>query len=289
MTKKDMILPEHSHNKFTGLWDKKAQASREYITNFRGKNTITISVPLHRWIGVAFIADMHLGSDGVDYDRARRDAEEIGRRDDMFAILGGDGIDNFITPKIISALIDSSSNPAQELALLDEYVGFFNDSILAMISGNHEDWSYALSGIDCLEGIAKKHRILYSKADYHITLKFDKVSYRLYIRHKYRFNSSYNLTHAVKQMLRMSSYTFDIGVIGHHHEAAVEFFIWKDRYRLAIRNGSYKIADGHSRKEGYNGATCIMPAVAFSPFSRVMVPFMSITECADYVKMKNNA
>ena len=93
-----------------------------------------------------------------------------------------------------------------------------------------------------------------------------------------------NLTHSVKQMLRFGEDMFDVGIIGHHHEAAAEFFDFHGEKKLAIRTGSYKIRDTYGRQEGYNNATPVFPFFILHPQRKDDTVFPSVEAGCDYLR-----
>ena len=283
-----MKLTKPPRKEYPDLWEYKKEVSDSYVHNFDVKNRLTAVDDTKKYIGIGFIADIHLGNDGVLYRLAEAHGELIAKTDNCYAVLGGDAIDNFINQKILPAMLASTTSPKGEIYLLEKYLSFFGDNIMAMISGNHERWTKEITGLDFISGIAKDNKIMYSPEDFFITVKLGEIEYEIYIRHKYRFNSSFNQTHSVKQMLRLSDYTFDIGVVCHHHEPAIETGIWKQKKRVYIRPGSYKIADTFSRKIGFNKAVAIMPFVVLDPFKKNMTAIDSIEEGVEFLNYKNS-
>ena len=266
-------------------WGTKADQCEYYIDKFTHENQLKMSDSKH--IMIVPICDPHFGNTGVRMKLAGDHAKLIGKTENCYAFLAGDATDNFVNMKIVSAMVNKNSSPVEERQLLDEYLGFFNNHVLLAISGNHEEWSKALAGIDLFRDLYKKHQIFYGQSCFYVELTCGKNLYRIYLRHKYRFNSSINQTHTVKQMLRMDDVDFDIGIVAHNHEAAFELFLWKKLTRLAIRGGSYKVADAYGRQMGFNQAVPIMPSFICRADHRAILPFENIEEGVDYLNFLN--
>ena len=269
------------------LWDMLKKQSKRYIESFGKKGFLNVVLNKKKYIALCFVADQHIGNVGTDYDMAETHAKLIGKTKNAYAILGGDGIDNFIKASILPALINQVTSPKEQVALLEKYIGFFNDHILAMTSGNHERWTKQVSGLDFLSKLAKTERLLYSPDKYKIRLFLNDIEYKIYVRHKYKYNSTLNLTHTVKRLLTQGDWDFDIGAVHHHHQYNMESFLYHNTERIAIRTGSYKVADAYSRQEGYNSALPLMPMVILSPHQKEMVMFKDLEQGLEFLKFKN--
>jgi len=250
----------------------------------RGKATYRIhdSAPF----GLLLSSDEHLDNSGCDLATLRDMAQLVSVTDGLYAGLHGDLRDNFIIRKLMSAQLGSSHHPKDQLRLVDYYLSMFGvGKILYMVAGNHDNWEESLSGVDTLESLAAKHRILYDSDQFTIDMKCGHVDYTLFIRHKGRFNSSYNDTHGPKQWLRMSiapSRT-DLLIGGHHHTPAIEYWMWNDRRRLAIKTGSAKRGDEFAHKVGFPPGGFMAPVVIFWPDQRKMLAFPDYREGAEYL------
>ena len=108
-----------------------------------------------------------------------------------------------------------------------------------------------------------------------------RIQYDIGVRHRYRFNSSFNLTHCVKRM-REQLFDFDIGAIAHGHVPTVEHCWVAGKDRVFIRTGSFKDPDRYAQKIGFNGsAHCIIPAVKLYPRKRRIQAYFDVFQIAD--------
>lgn len=208
-------------------------------------------------VAFSFLSDQHIApGTPVDFRRMREDAELIQATPNLYAILGGDGVDNHIKHR--AAVLAARSQPHEQWELYEYYLSIFAEKIAVMISGNHDAWSNQIGGVDVAAMVAKKQGICYSPAEARMTVTVGKQEYKLAVRHQYRYNSSFNLGHTVKQWYRLGDEPFDIGCICHHHEPCVESFVAHGRKRYACRPGAYQITSAHSAQYGYNltGPTC---------------------------------
>ena len=208
-------------------------------------------------VAVSFISDQHIApGTACDFRKMREDALLIRNTPHLYACLAGDGVDNHI--KIRAAMLSARSTADEQWDLFDYYLRLFSEKILVCISGNHDAWTSQLAGTDVLKRIAEANRVRYCPAEARIDIKVGGFEYNIAFRHQYRYNSNFNQTHCVKQWFRMGERAFDIGVIGHHHEAAIEAFIAHGDVRWAARPGSYQITTPYTTQYGFGKArpTC---------------------------------
>jgi len=278
-----------AHTDPAKLWEKAKQVTSAQIAYQKDRHEAEIGYLTNKPIALVFVSDQHISQGGiVNLERMEEDARLVAETPGMYAVLGGDGVDNHIKHR--AALVNSGSVPGKEWVLYDHYISIFGSRIAALISGNHDDWTHDFAGIDMVQRIAEKRRLFYAP-DYvvlNVTLKgSDKdegVAYKVKIRHQYRYNSSFNQTHALKRMWEMDEHDFDVGVVCHHHEAAMEPFKKHGKWRWAFRPGSYQHTTGHGRRYGYGWSEPACPTVILWPKERRMVGFLDAHEAAGYLK-----
>lgn len=211
---------------------------------------------------VAIISDMHIApGTPVDFKRMREDAELIRDTPGLYCVLAGDQVDNHIKHR--SAMLAARSQPEDQYKLFEYYLGIIGPKCLVVTSGNHDDWTSQYAGVDVLGRIVRDHRVFYSPDEAWIDINVAGQKYVLAVRHQYRFGSQFNQTHTVKQWLRLGPRDFDVGVIGHHHEAALEQTIWRDQFRWVARPGSYQITSSYARQLGFNLSVPTCPTFLF--------------------------
>ena len=234
-------------------------------------------------IGVTFISDQHISPGNVvDLQRMREDAVLVRDTPNMYAILGGDGVDNHIM--IPTAMLAARSQPEEQWQLYNHYLSIFAEKIITMISGNHDAWTNERAGVDMVRWIAEKQRLCYAPHEAWVDIAVGDQKYAVAIRHKYRFNSSTNLCHTVKQWWRMGAKPFDIGCVCHHHEAAIEPFTAHGQQRWACRPGSYQIMSDYSIKGGWNSSTPACPTFILFPVIRRIVGFQDVRDGAAFLQ-----
>lgn len=271
------------------FWREMEIRSTSYIKDWKTDNIINIKIDEPVFFGIAVMSDSHIGGEGCDYTKMRIDAEAVRDCDYMGVIHAGDLIDNFISPKIQEAVINATTSPKQQCSLLSHWIDTMTpEKILAVVGGNHDLRTKDVSGIDAIGNLIRAHKVHYCAHEFVINFIFPSgVTYQLYMRHKYSFQSRINLTNCAKQLLRNGIYDSDIIIVAHNHEDAWETFNWRGNRRIAIRPSSYKVSDPYSRKMGFNDSSATMPAIIFNPYEKHIEILDSIEEASKYLKFKN--
>ncbi len=232
---------------------------------------------------LSFVSDQHIApGTPVDFKAMREDAELIRATPHCYAILGGDGIDNHIKHR--AAVMAARSQPEDQYQLFEYYLRILADKSLLMVSGNHENWTTAFAGVDMLGRVARDQRLCYAPDEAFLEISVGTQTYRVAVRHQFRMNSSFNQTHAVKQWLRLGEREFDIGCIGHHHEHAVEAFVYRGKVCWGCRPGSYQITSAYSRAYGYNASIPTTPTFMIRGDRREITGFSTLRAALDFVR-----
>jgi predicted phosphodiesterase len=232
---------------------------------------------------VVFLSDQHISIDNtVDMARMREDAELIRDTEGADAILGGDLCDNHI--KHSAAILAARSQPHEQWQLAEHYLNIFASKIICLIDGNHDKWTDQKAGIDMVSWIARDKRLYYAPDEARIDLTVGKVMYKLAVRHQYRFNSTFNLLHTVKQWWAHGEAPFDIGCIGHHHRAATESFWFHGEQCWGCRPGSYQITSAYGRQYGFNSVVPRAPSFILWPDERRIIGLPDIRDALKLLK-----
>ena len=263
-------------------WAAAKKTTQQSIEYHEARHTGRLEFDSDKPVGISFISDQHVSESGaVDLERMEADAVLVRETPGLYALLGGDGIDGHI--KHWSAVINNASRPEKELELFDHYLSFFGAKIAGIISGNHDDWIRDHTSVDVISQVAKANKLWYAPDFLQLDLALPGQSYRIIVRHQYRYESSFNLTHAIKRLWEMTE-DFDVACLGHKHEAALEPFIKHGIVRVGVRPGSYQIVTAHSRRYGWRNAIPSCPTVIFYPKERHMVGFWDVRDAASYLK-----
>ena len=143
------------------VWKAYEERNEQKIARHKAEGRYIAEFP-HEIIGVSFISDQHIAGNQIcDLKRMREDAELIANTPGLYACLGGDSIDNHIKHR--AAVLAARTTPGDQYELFDHYLSLFSDSILGVITGNHDDWTPQVAGLDVIASICKQHGIACSR------------------------------------------------------------------------------------------------------------------------------
>ncbi|RLI79119.1 hypothetical protein DRP04_09465 [Archaeoglobales archaeon] len=232
-------------------------------------------------IGIAFLSDLHIGSLGTDYKTLYTHVKTIQETKGLYCVLIGEFCEFY---KAREERVEEGDwlPPSQQFKLAIDVAMRLRGKALAIVTGTHEVWVTKQTDIDPVEMIASTTNIPYLKYGGLLEVETEGYSHRIFVRHQFRYESSFNLTHAVKRMLEQYE-DFDIGVLGHRHKAAIEQVEVKGRQRLFIRCGTYKLEDSYADRLGFRPDTeVLMPMIVLKQDK--VYPFIKYEEGIDFLK-----
>jgi predicted phosphodiesterase len=243
-------------------------------------------LPAGRVAAITFVSDQHIAPGSpCDFKRMREDAELIAKTRDLYAILGGDGCDNHV--KHLGAIIAARSRPSDQFLLYEHYLKTLKDRILCVTSGNHDLWTLQIAGQDMVSWLCKANKIAYAPNEARIVARIGKQEYKIAVRHQFRMNSSFNQSHSVKQWLRLGDEDFDVGCVGHHHEACVEQTIYRGKVVWVCRPGAYQVTSSFSQTYGWNMSIPTCPTFLLFPDRRHIIGLHDIRDAPKILKAFN--
>jgi hypothetical protein len=236
------------------IWDLAVRKSRRRRTIEKKKNGRRIEFS-HGPVCIVWLADTHLGSTGVHYDRLAEDIETIKTTPGMYVCVLGDILDNFIMGRLKDIRLGTEFSISEEWVLARRVLRELAPKLLLSVSGNHDLWTYALTGIDYLKEIhvLLNPGIAYAKYDASVTLAVGGREYIMRARHKWKGYSQYNDTHGIEWAAKFDKGRhFDIGIGAHIHKGALyRQFVNGGVTGHALMCGSYKTIDEHPMKLGF--------------------------------------
>lgn len=217
---------------------------------------------------ISWQSDLHLGHTETMYRTLKEDCETIRNTEGLYVILGGDLIDNVVTGVSARGMhheqlttISVQKYLAEELT---EYLGAEN--VLAMLLGNHDEWSEKSDDFDPIAYLAHHIGCPYLGAHGTVSIDLGSESYSILCAHQFRMRSSFNLTHATKRLWDfMGTSDHDAVFMGHTHEAASETAPKQQVYRFFGQAGSYLRRSRYSSRLGFGESKPFMPGILIWP------------------------
>jgi hypothetical protein len=196
------------------------------------------------------LSDLHIGAEGVDYQSLKKHFDFI-KNNPIYTVLVGDLADNFSPIKHPTAMKDDVIQPTDQWAVARSFFKEYENKILAVVSGNHDEWTGAV-GIDIYRWLTEDLNIPLLKGGGALRLNIDDDQFKVRLWHRIaRLNSQFNYTHAGKQALRLAGDDSDVIITGDKHLGAVEQTHIGDKKRTIVQLGTFKVEDEYSRSQGF--------------------------------------
>lgn len=148
----------------------------------------------------------------------------------------------------------------------------------------HEEFSHDADDFDFTKYLASAVGAANMGFGGQVNLYVGEQLYQIALRHKYRYNSSFNYTHTCKRLREREYPNADIVCVAHHHQATIEQMAHSDKDRIYIRPGSMKGPDRYARSLGYTDTGSQIPTVILWPDKRKMLSFLNLEDAIEVVK-----
>ncbi len=256
-------------NKLIALAEEKRAADPEQVE-------LTITLDSDHPIGIAGFGDWHIGALGTDYRTLKAHNRLLASTPGLYLIGLGDYIHNAKGNTVQSDNLYDSVFPSpddQRQFALDE-LDLFQDKLIGLCTGCHENWDYQNAGIRTLRDVCA--RLDTANLWYGATVKVrvKDQEYTILARHKYG-NGGANTTAAQRRADNEYPYDgkFDVIFLAHLHFNDMQQYVHRERPTIYFRAGSYYRWDNHGQKiGGYKGEPGV-PMVILYPREKKMIPF----------------
>ena len=289
-SKKEVIEVEFDDEEvdFEVLWGQVKQMQKALSHIRRDKREVTFTFTNDEPIGIAFMGDVHLGDLGTDYQQIEEDIKLISETENLFLICGGDYTNNFIK-KGKNYNEFEVVQPRVQWKLTEYFFSKLQDSIIAVCTGNHDNWTEELTQFDALYSIVKSLNLVYTKHGATLDVNLPGQTYKIMFKHNTSARGGLNPTAAVKQMVRQDG-NADIAALFDTHVGAVEGFIHEGEWRVAVRTGSYKTDDHWGAAMGFpDDVKASVPVVVLHPQKRFMLYTHNLQEGAEILNYARDA
>lgn len=241
------------------FFDLRVEAADEWAKRTPHPRTFERRLEVDRPISVTFTSDWHVGSPGTRHRLLRDDMLRIAEHPHQYVEIGGDWGDNYVVPALMRVGMSSTFAAGDEQAQIILYIVkplFDAEKVLSVRAGNHDNWLKSVANLDPRYSLFGHVPHLCSLDGSVMVLHVGDQTYRIFRRHRPRFHSVFNPAHSVVAEYQRNPFEFDIGIIEHEHMSHGADFDGKMREdgsttRLAIRTGTYKLADDFADARGY--------------------------------------
>lgn len=260
-------------------WENLQKQQEQHWKLSRFQDHVFINFEFDKPIGVAFLSDLHIGSEGTHYGYITDVMDAIVETDGLYVVFCGDTIDNMIWKRAggNKELIRSSIQKILARDLMQEMFG----KALAILQGCHENFSLEYDDFTLGEYLASHTMGAYLGDGGDIYMAVGDAPYHMHVRHKFKGESTLNIENAFRRMYDgpCAGKGFDVGVIGHMHYEPFVMHLTRGegphrRDVMYVRPGTAKIFDQWCRsKHGRFGAEFVVPMVVFYPKWKHMIGF----------------
>jgi predicted phosphodiesterase len=251
-----------------GMWSLFEQLQQEMDKLDTEVDEITVNLPDDKPVLISVSSDWHVGHTQTDMPALRQDLEAIKNNDGFYTILLGDLLDNVSTSVASRGMHHQQLHPVRiQKELVDEAVHFLGrEKVLAMVLGNHENWSISADDFDPVEYLARKLGAPYLGAFGHININLGSERYRILAAHMFRMRSSFNKTHQAKRLKDfVGTGLIDAVFTGHTHDSASEETYSQNHRTFFGQAGTYQKHSRYSKQLGFTASTQEMPGVVLWP------------------------
>lgn len=274
-----VFAPEESEREeIESVWQRAVHRTRRKLAKEHTQGVAVVRIMSDKPVAISISSDWHITTTGAtDLEGLREYAEAIRDTQGAYAVAVGDLFDNPIKwAKNMEEIPD-------ELVLVGLLFQTFGYKLLGTTSGNHDDWSVAMSGIDALRWLAERDRIHYAPDElvYHVEIVDPRTQqttarYSVATRHKYYRHSNLNPTHSCFRWLedRVGQWPEtpdggeivpDILAIGHNHVACCEERSMKNKGIWGARMGPWQYSTGFGRAGGWKNSPPTAPTFILFP------------------------
>lgn len=241
-----------------------------------------------KFIALLGISDLHYGNVNVNMDYVDRLLNFVMNEPRAYCFLNGDIIDNWVEISPKGGVYEQTVPPALQKEIMIEKLKPLKDKILAIVTGNHEARSGRAGEQNPTEQMAKELDIPYLGPGGRINLTLNKNTYKIHIRHKYRYNSSFNPCHSCGRLVENLDSEADVVCIGHNHDPAIEVRYKAGKKRSFVRFGSSMPSTMYSETLGFQKTALKAPTLILSGEEFLHHPFMDIEIVKEFIKRKEN-
>jgi UDP-2,3-diacylglucosamine pyrophosphatase LpxH len=248
------------------------------------QTSVTLDVDDDKPIGIAFTGDQHIGGLYTDHEVMIRDYERLSQTDGVYTVIMGDLTDNYITRSHAGGSFEQSMTADKQRAIAEHVITkYFSDNCIAMLKGNHDNWTTKETGEDFIEYLARKIKTPYLWYGGEINVRFGNVHYMIHAHHTFKYNSSLNTTNSQRNLFAATH--ADIIALGHLHYNETHAKTAGGKDTVWMRTGSYKTTDDYSQYLGGLKSDPRIPMVILFPGMKKILPFRDYTDGLAHLAM----
>jgi hypothetical protein len=256
------------------MWSMMAQLSAKRDQTRLAQDHLSIEVPGNQPVAFGFFGDMHTGVEGVLYDEMDADFDALAAAEGVYAVGNGDYAHN---PKAktkpgenLYRMIIPDPDVQYRMAMYQ--IRKLEGKLAGLIKGCHDDWDAQIAGFERVASMCQELDCAYLGHGAVIEVKLGTQVYRLLARHKYKFESSINITNAQRRAWESIDQA-DAVIFAHLHHNVSHIEPRSNGDVIYMRSGSYFHWDEFGMKIGHYKGQRGIPLLVLYPDQHRIVPF----------------
>lgn len=284
------FIDKKSAKPLNGLWDTVIAQKEQIDAIDTEQKSVSVNVKSDVPVGIGFLGDLHIGSEGVDYERLRNDINTILATPNLYVVCTGDEYDNYTESSPRGGKFESIIQPELQKELATDIAVKLNGKIISCIFGCHPSWSRKSDDFNWAKYMANKAGSANLGYGGRIYVELGKQTYVIDVRHRYIYNSSLNLSNTFKRFVAMNGKeAADIVAFGHYHTPFVAQEYMREKLITFVRNGSYKINDRYAKQLGGWYGIPGIPVCVLHPEKFMVEPFQDFSSAVAYLSRFKNS
>jgi hypothetical protein len=250
----------------------KMSAQRDMERKAQDHLTVVLDEPLPH--AIALTGDWHIGMEGVLYDEMDQDFDALAGLPGLLALGMGDYAHN---PKAkmrpgasLYRMIVPDPDTQYRMAL--HQARKLEGQWLGFLTGCHDHWDVQIAGFERVAEMARELKTAYLGHGALISIQLGEQEYHILARHKYKYESSINVTNAQRRGWEQIGQP-DAVVFAHLHHTVSHKEPRGSQDVVYMRSGSYFKWDEFGMKIGHHQGQRGVPILILYPDKHRMVPF----------------
>lgn len=214
------------------------------------------------------LGDIHWGHPNCDQENVRGYLEWA-REKDAWILLMGDLIENSTRESVGAGVYEQTIPPDQQIDEMLDLLEPFSDLIVGSLTGNHEERTFKLTGVDPAKYIARVLRVPYLRYGAFLRCSIRRRGFTVYATHG-ASNAATGATklNAVKKLVRIAD--ADLYLMGHMHDLLTETVVRKcidTRSKGIITRRQHFVVTGNflTYEDSYSEMKCYEPSKVGAP------------------------
>ncbi len=269
--------------KLSEMYEAVRDFNKSLKTLENSKKNITFDV-VGGFIVVVGISDLHYGNVNVNMDYVDKLLEFVEKEERAYCFLNGDILDNWVEISPKGGVYEQTVPPEYQKEIMVNKLKPIKHKILAIVDGNHEGRSSKAGERSPSEDMAEALDVPYLGQGGRVNLNFGKFTYKMHIRHRFRYESSFNPCNANGRLVEQLDSEADIVAIGHKHDPAIEVRYKAGKQRSFMRFGSAMPSTNFSDSLGFDESPPVAPCVILSGKEFMHHPVIDIGVAKSYIR-----